>query len=85
MEMEKLAMQQEKAITPEILNEALRGSEAIKDVSAKVCVQHIHVWHIFFSACRVSAFSVDDVFFNLIAVAPPPHAMYFYTAIMLVR
>lgn len=38
MEMEKLAMQQEKAITPEILNEALRGSEAIKDVSAKVRV-----------------------------------------------
>lgn len=36
MEMEKLAIQQERAVTPEILNEALRGSEAIREVSTKV-------------------------------------------------
>eukprot|EP00903_Cladosiphon_okamuranus_P008557 g8211.t1 len=35
MDMEKLAMQQEKAVTPEILNEVLRGSEAIREVSTK--------------------------------------------------
>ncbi|CAM9160584.1 unnamed protein product, partial [Hapterophycus canaliculatus] len=35
MEMEKLSMQQEKAVTPEILNEALRASDAIRDVAIK--------------------------------------------------
>lgn len=29
-------MQQEKAVTPEILNEALRASDTIRDVAAKV-------------------------------------------------
>lgn len=41
MEIEKLAMKQEKAVTREILNEALRGSEAIRDVSAKVHAQRM--------------------------------------------
>lgn len=36
MQIEKLEMQQEKAVTREILNEALRGSEAIRDVATKV-------------------------------------------------
>ena len=53
--MEKLAMQQEKAVTPEILNEALRGSETIKDVSAKVC--HLH------AACYSSYISYISCFF----------------------
>lgn len=36
METEKLSMQVEKAVTPEILNEALRGSDTIRDVATKV-------------------------------------------------
>lgn len=36
MQIEKLEMQQEKAVTPEILNEVLRGSDAIRDVAVKV-------------------------------------------------
>ncbi|CAM9243513.1 unnamed protein product, partial [Ectocarpus fasciculatus] len=35
METEKLSMQIEKAVTPEILNEALRGSDTIRDVATK--------------------------------------------------
>ncbi|CBN73819.1 hypothetical protein Esi_0007_0108 [Ectocarpus siliculosus] len=35
METEKLSMQVEKAVTPEILNEALRGSDTIRDVATK--------------------------------------------------
>lgn len=65
--MEKLAMQQEKAVTPEFLNEALRGSEAIRDVSTKVGVARFLYMPCFW-LLRLRGF------LDMIVVAPPPYA-----------
>lgn len=47
-------MEQEKAVTPQVLNEALRESEAIRDVATKVHAIHsVHVAFLLFPPTKV--------------------------------